>query len=250
MTAIDGFGLYGAEEERDTDRIDINANAADAAAARRVNTLLGHLTPPIASSTDRSLRNRVSHIQADQLEANNDRLQSYVADLAQNQTTLQTYQTEVNSSPNPLPFPNLAWEAVMAGLAKENLTNQQLQDHIQEAKKNQKDIDLLLDLSTHLVSYKEDTEMPQEMKDVLAELKERGIDLWKSDEKVLSKEKIAELKSLSSSQVDKLRSNLQIVFATKIQTLIQNIGAIMESLKDIIRNNSRLISTANRLQGH
>ncbi|MES2274027.1 MAG: hypothetical protein V4487_07535 [Chlamydiota bacterium] len=51
------------------------------------------------------------------------------------------------------------------------------------------------------------------------------------------------MKSLGSAQVDKLRSDLQILFTTKIQVLIQNMSSIMEALKDIVKNNTRLNST-------
>jgi hypothetical protein len=126
-----------------------------------------------------------------------------------------------------------------------------LNGHIKKAEEHQKDIDLLLDFSSELTAMKEDQkEMSEKLKTILGQLKERGIDLWKSEDQTLSKEKISELKSLSSAQVDKLRSNLQILFTTKIQVLVQAIGAILECVKDIIRNNSRLVSAANRLPGH
>ncbi len=152
-------------------------------------------------------------------------------------------------------FPQLAWEAIKAGLAKEEIMNRTLNGYIQEAETSQQSIDLLLDLSAALTSMKE--EMKEEetqdkmktVKNLLNELKERGIDLKHEAEKPFTKEEIAELKSLSSAQVDKLRSNVQILFTTKIQPAIQSISSIMEILKDIIRNNNALISKANRLPG-
>lgn len=215
--------------------IHVDTPAGDTAAVRRIQGLTNQIGSHMPSSTDRPLLDRAAPIDAPALEAQNNRLEGLISDLA----AAQTHS-----------FPNLAWEAVKAGLAKEELTNRQLNDHIKQAEKHQKDIDLLLDFSAELTAYKEDTEMPESMKTKLNELKERGIDLWKSNETKLSKDKISQLKSLSSSQVDKSRSNLQIIFTTKIQSLVQSIGAIMETLKDIIRNNSKLISTANRLPGH
>jgi uncharacterized protein YhaN len=144
-------------------------------------------------------------------------------------------------------FPHLAWESVKAGLAKEELTNRQINEYIKEAEECQKTIDLLLDFSTELTMMKEDQkEMSEKMRDLMAELKVRGIDLGDD----FSKEKVSELKTLVNGKIDNMRSQLQILFTTKIQTLIQQIGTIMEIMKDIIRNNGRLVSAANRLPGH
>lgn len=151
--------------------------------------------------------------------------------------------------PAAFQFPNLAWESVKVGLAKERHSNDVLNGHILEAQKLQKDVDLLLDLSAELMQHKpadgDNIEMSDKLKTLLKQLKERGIDLWKSEETSLSKESVSELKSLSGAQMDKLRSSVQIIFTTKIQTLIQSIGAILECVKDIVRNSSRLISTIN-----
>lgn len=149
----------------------------------------------------------------------------------------------------PIQLPNLAWEAVKAGLNQEKVVNDKINGYVQEAEKIQKDIDLLLDVSAELTAHKDNQEMPEKMKTLLAELKERGIDLWKG-EGPLTKDKISELKSLSSAQVDKLRSNLQIIFTTKIQVLIQTIGSILDIVKDIIRNQNRFIQATLRLPGH
>ena len=144
--------------------------------------------------------------------------------------------------------PNLAWGALQAGLAKERQTNLEISNHVKDGEKMQKDIDLLLDLSAELIAHKEGQPAGEPLKKLLSELAERNIHLWKGED--LSKEKISELKSLSSAQVDKLRSNLQILFTTKIQPAIQAIAAIMEALKEIIRSDARLKQKANQLPGH
>ena len=147
-------------------------------------------------------------------------------------------------------FPNLAWEAIKAGLNKEQITNTQLNIHIGEAQKHQKDIDLLLDFSAELTGHKEDAgELSQKAKDLLEELKGRGIDLFKGEDKMINKEKLAALKDLSNSQVDKLRSNLQMLFTTQIQPKIQAVGSIMEALKDILRNHRKACDKALQLPG-
>ena len=198
----------------------------EAALIKKTIAQMPHITTPTPHPADKSLNGRVSLGPVDEK--------------ANSEIALQAV----------LEFPNLAWEAIKAGLAKEEISNRQLNGYIQEAEKHQKDIDLLLNFSAELTGHKEDiAEMSEKMKQLLSELKDRGIDLVKGADQTLNKEKIAELKSLASSRVDQLRSNVQILFTTKIQVQIQSIGAIMETLKDIIRNNTKLISTANRLPG-
>ncbi len=227
-----------------------NMNAEEADLIRKTNELQRFLPVYENQYPGKSLDGRISIGKL--LSPSLDQIQT---DLSENLEQLEKIEDQLKSEhppePSTLDFPNLAWEALKAGLAKEKMTNDQLSRHIQAAEKSQKDIDLLLDFSAELTAYKDDAkQMSEKMKDLLAQLKERGIDLWKGEDKNLTKEKISELKSLSSSQVDKLRSNLQILFTTKIQVLIQSIGAIMDVLKDIIRNNTKLINAANRLPGH
>jgi len=187
------------------------------------------------------------------LEAQNENLQKMETELESNiESLLEMEAALINQNPPEpaiLQFPNLALEAVNVGLEKEKHTNAILNGHIAEAQKSQKDIDLLLDLSAELLQHKaadgENIEMSDKLKDLLKQLQERGIDLWKSEETSLSKEKLSELKTLSSAQVDKLRSSIQLIFTTKIQTLIQAMGAILECVKDIIRNHNKLISGIN-----
>lgn len=137
-------------------------------------------------------------------------------------------------------FPNVAYEFVKLGLAKEKFVNEQINGHVREANKIQKQIDLLLDLQGQLNALSnEASEMTQEMKDIIAELKELGVDVWKEEKFEINKEKVSKLKSHASSQVDKLRSNLQIIFTTKIQVFIQMISSILEIVKESIHNDTR-----------
>ncbi len=140
--------------------------------------------------------------------------------------------------------PNLAWEAIKMGLMKERITNDQLNAHIEEAGKHQKDIDLLLDFSAEMSGFKDDgTELSERAKQLLEELRERGIDLWKGEDRTVNKERVSSMKELSGNHIDKSRSKLQNLVLTKIQPKIANIGAIMETLKDIIRNHTKLMNT-------
>lgn len=220
---------------------------------RSVSNAISSHTPSFTNGSD--LKDRValgapvvvSDNEAISLEEDNARLQGAADELEQVQEFLES---DLPAERKALEFPNLAMEAVYAALSKERMTNQQIRSHIEDARRLQKDIDILLNLSASLAGHKDGAELSQETKDLLAQLKDRGIDLWKSGETKASKERISELKSLSGSQVDQMRSKLQIIFSTKIQVLTQTISAILEAVKDMIRSNSKVIEKANRLPGH
>lgn len=209
---------------------------------RKTVAMMPQIATPVPHPTDRSLSDRVTlglpvPPALTEIESN---LQTSLEKLHEINDQMNR---ENPPEPHTLDFPNLALEAVKAGLEKERISNNQIDNYIKEAEKHQKDIDLLLDFSAELAAHKEDTEISQKLKDLLSELKERGIDLWKGEENNLTKDKISELKSLGSAQIDQLRSKLQIVFASKLPGLIQAVTTIMQTIQEMIRNHSRLIST-------
>jgi hypothetical protein len=206
----------------------------DERAVRRMNKLLGHLGGATPHSTDASIVNRVAAGEpVSRVEPLINELEAAKAELEKPNLQVETFQ-----------FPNLPWEALKAGLATENRYNEKLQFHIAEAEKCQGQIKKLLSLSAALSAYKEGTEMNESTLALLAELKEAGIDLKKSDGKVLSKEELTELKSLTSANIEQLRTDLQGVFVTKIQVLTHQISTIIELLKDTIRNGRKVADTA------
>jgi len=140
-------------------------------------------------------------------------------------------------------FPCLAWESIKAGLAKEEQSNNVLNGYIIQAEGHQKVIDLLLEFNAELTALGDKNDMTPRMKALVKELKENGADLKIDENTKINKDKASELKSLNSSFIDQRRSKLQILFTTKIQVVIQNLGSIMEALKNIVKDNTRLNST-------
>ena len=150
---------------------------------------------------------------------------------------VQNTQTD----PVPFTFPNLAWESVKAGLAQENFFQEKLNRHIDAIENAHKDIALLLDLSAELSKTKEEnSELSEKTQQLLEQLKNRGIDL--------QGETVGDLKRLAGSQESRLRSEIQIKFTTKVQYLMQQIESMHQILKDIIRNDSRLMDHINQAQ--
>ncbi len=169
------------------------------------------------------------------------------------QTALRRMESRLaaGEKAHELHFPNLGLEAVLAGLAQETRANAKLQGHAQEVNKIKDNMNLLLQVSAKLATIKDNvTEMPADLKALLEQLKERGIDLLPTDDKSFSKEMKSELKTLSGNHMDRLKTNLNIVITMQIQYLTKELSAMWEAIKEIIKNIKRQIDVANRLPGH
>lgn len=149
--------------------------------------------------------------------------------------------TPINDPATIIAFPNLAWEVVKVGLIKEGQTTHKINGHIDEATSLQETNDLLIKFRTELAALPENwTELPESMKTVLNDLKAKGIDILGGKEFLKTKEAKEEYKFIATSHLDKKRNDLNLLFTTKINSLIQAIGTILDCLKDIVRNDSRL----------
>lgn len=103
-------------------------------------------------------------------------------------------------------------------------------------------IDLLLDLSKELSSLlSEKPQLSDRAKELLQELKEKGIDLLDIDEKKeFTKEQLADLKTRIATQTDVQRTKLQQIF-TKIQTELQNLSTLIDTAKKTISEQTDLM---------
>ena len=113
-----------------------------------------------------------------------------------------------------------------------------------EANANLKLIDSLLDLSGELTTLgdKDKHELSEKMTSILSELKEKGVDLLKSDSKQITKEQLIELKSVIGSHIDKSRTKVQQIFM-KMQNTIQNMMSVNDSAKRFLSEFIQLIRT-------
>ncbi|MBU6383808.1 MAG: hypothetical protein KGQ49_01025 [Verrucomicrobia bacterium] len=158
------------------------------------------------------------------------RLENYHNELGQIQ--------EIPSEPSA--FPNLAWEALKLGLAKEEAVNEQLNREIDRIQEMQTNISLLLDLNAEISGSKEDAPLSAKAEALLMQLEARGVSLRKEGQS------IEELKRKAGSKESSLRSEMQIVFTTKVQRLMQMVESMMQILQHIIRSNTKLMDTITR----
>lgn len=134
-----------------------------------------------------------------------------------------------------LPVIDIAYEAIKLGLKAHGKIHEDILRYVDKAEEHQKTIALLLDFQSEL--SKNPQEPTEKINTLIAQLKERDIEIE------FSKDRITELKSLLSARKEKEQSDIQIIFTTKLQVKTQHMGSLNDVLKDIIRYNSRLLST-------
>jgi len=132
--------------------------------------------------------------------------------------------------------PNLAWEAIQAALAYERLSNEKLDGHLKTAEGYQKTIDSLLSLNEELTlnSDQETHTLSERAKTILSDLEIPSKD-------TLSKEELLQLKSNVSGKMDQCRSKVQTLVTTDIHKELQNASSINDIMKEMIKQNSRLL---------
>lgn len=144
-----------------------------------------------------------------------------------------------------LSFPDATREGLEAGFAKERANRVQLQGYIKQAKEYQKNIDLFIQLTTELTAAKPDQDfvLPESAKSIMAELKARGIEVWKGDPNKIPKDKIHAVKSDITGQSDQNRNKLNTLFTADIQPLIGTDASLIQALQGLLRDRKDLMRT-------
>jgi len=137
---------------------------------------------------------------------------------------------------------NPALEIVKSGAAFEKNSANKLFELETQSNKIVETIDLLLDLSRETGSLNADKPvLNQTVKDILLKLESKGIklvDLSKGD--VISKDQLINLKTVTSTHIDKLRTQIQQLF-NKMQNVIQNMSSVNDTVKKMISEQGDLI---------
>lgn len=143
--------------------------------------------------------------------------------------------------------PNLALEGLTAAARYEKRMAEQMQSMDQETRNRLDLIDQLLSLSSEItkIGDKDKVEIPAKMKEILADLKEQGIELIENPDKPLTREQIVEMKSLIGGRIDQSRTEVQQSF-TRMQTLMQNLSSVNDSAKRFINEIGQLHRTISR----
>ena len=147
-------------------------------------------------------------------------------------------------------FPNVALEVVRLALKVENYqTAHKLNALQKEGHELKGKIELLLNLKGELqtISKKEAAsyELSDKAKDLLRQLKEKEIDVFPGAGTTVTKVEMTEAKGRIESQISHHRTELQVLFSTKISVTVQFLNSMIDVVKNILKNieraNSKMI---------
>lgn len=146
-------------------------------------------------------------------------------------------------------FPNPAVDGLMAAIRKEEIAAAQIAEREKMTNEYMKKIDQLLELNTSLAALKDKDDkvsFTDDIKKNLEDLKAQGIDLWKDQKTTdITKEKLDELKLNISRYSDESNTKMKLLL-NKMQSLVQDLMAILEAAKGIVGQNRNLLGTINR----
>ena len=115
--------------------------------------------------------------------------------------------------------------------------------HANEAKEIQALLKKNIDLNSKLsvIGDKEEMTISTELRDLSRALREKGIQTFSEDKKVLSREEIAEIKTNIGMQIDQLKTEMQVIFSSHIQPKISEMNSLLETLKMIEKYQTKLL---------
>lgn len=128
-------------------------------------------------------------------------------------------------------FPHLALEVIKAGLAKEELYNKELDQHIAYAEKLHNEVDQLIALNRTISGLKGD--------DLFDQIKSKDL-LTALNIQLSEKTTVAEARVHFDSLISSKRSELSSYTAGKINPTLQNMQAIIDILRDVLRKQEKL----------
>ena len=114
---------------------------------------------------------------------------------------------------------NIGFQVLQLGLKRAGVYVKEITGHANEAK----EIQALL------------------KKNIDRALREKGIQTFSEDKKVLSREEIAEIKTNIGMQIDQLKTEMQVIFSSHIQPKISEMNSLLETLKMIEKYQTKLL---------
>jgi len=160
-----------------------------------------------------------------------------------NRVNLSVTDQKVNQVATKSELSNAGWEILSLGLKKEREYQIKLAHSTKDASDLQLTIQKLTELNGQLSTSEKDVVLTDEAIAICKELEEKfKITLLKPEETKVNPVRMSELKAQIGSQNDRLKTKLQTIFSTEIQVMINEINALMESLRTIQKFSDRLMS--------
>jgi hypothetical protein len=136
---------------------------------------------------------------------------------------------------------NIGWQIVKIGLDKEKIYYNKLNRCTNTASEMQQTIQKLIELNGQLPISEKDVGLSDQALALCKDLEKANIILLQPGEKKISPTRMAELKAQVGAHNDRLKTELQTLFTTKIQVMINELNSLLESLKTIQKTLDRLI---------
>jgi hypothetical protein len=133
-------------------------------------------------------------------------------------------------------------KTIDAVLKRETAGQEKIQTFTTEIKKTLAKVDSLLDLHAELIALPEQDshQLSEKVNQMIGDLKENGIELWPNGAKTITKDKLSELKSHISSQIQKCQMKVETILKNDIGVEMQWIQTILNSLQQMIQSDTRL----------
>jgi len=138
---------------------------------------------------------------------------------------------------------NVGWEILDLGLKKEKMYQAVLIQSTNEASEIQQTIQKLLELNGQLHLGEKDVVLSDQTLALFKDLEKAKITLLQPGEKKISPTRMSELKAQIGANNDRLKTELQTLFSTKIQVRINEINSLLESLRTTAKYFDRLMSS-------
>ena len=138
---------------------------------------------------------------------------------------------------------NIGFQVLQLGLKRAGVYVKEITGHANEAKEIQALLKKNIDLNSKLsvIGDKEEMTISTELRDLSRALREKGIQTFSEDKKVLSREEIAEIKTNIGMQIDQLKTEMQVIFSSHIQPKISEMNSLLETLKMIEKYQTKLL---------
>lgn len=138
---------------------------------------------------------------------------------------------------------NLCWEFLQLGIKKEELYVRKLFQYSNEAGEIQKAIEQVIQVNGMLPLSDKSTTLSDDVIQAIQKLEKHSIHLLKENEKKISPERMAEIKTTLGTHLDRLKTELQNKFSTKIQVTINEINSLLDTIRSTIKYADRLMAT-------
>jgi hypothetical protein len=140
-------------------------------------------------------------------------------------------------------FPNLTWEILNCYLNYQESQQKKLTNLSNDASHINQKINNLTELRSKLPNNEKSVELSESAQLLVKDLEKEGISLLQPNEKTISSARMEDLKTQIDAERDRLKSELNILFSSKMPVLIKELQSIEEVVRAILKSDDRMKET-------